>query len=229
VPDKQIHPIGVEPAPADYKIPDSVELLLKGAYASFDGSGAGGSFVPLLRIISDAGSTSLEAPADVTIAAGASADVSWFPRVAAAAASSGGATLQDKAAIYSSPTVYTLVPGVPKRIEWQLNAGVALLDLTDTFNPQIITAGLYCFSIAYAGSGFPTGAALEGELTFVTGTSLGVGTSVPRGSNTADHYGLTTMTRYLAAGAEIHLDLTNQDTVNHNGFIHEGFVSLLAA
>jgi hypothetical protein len=91
VPDAQIHPIGVKDAPADYVVPDSAELLLKGVYARFDGSGAAGSFKPLVRIISDAGSTVIEYVSDTTIAAGASADASWFPHVggAAAAAASG--------------------------------------------------------------------------------------------------------------------------------------------
>lgn len=89
MPDTQIHPTGTLAVPADYKVPDSAELLLKNAYAHFDGSGAAGSFLPLLRIVSDAGSTVIEAVADTTVAAGASADASWFPRVAAAAAATG--------------------------------------------------------------------------------------------------------------------------------------------
>jgi hypothetical protein len=84
MPDTQIHPLGVEPAPADYPVPDTAELLLKSVRATFDGSGAAGPFVPLLRIISDAGSITDEIPQDVTVAAGASADATWFPHVAAA-------------------------------------------------------------------------------------------------------------------------------------------------
>jgi hypothetical protein len=78
MPDTQIHPTGTLPAPADFLIPPAAEILLKGAFASFDGSGAAGAFKPLLRIISDAGTTALEAVADDEIAAGASADCSWF-------------------------------------------------------------------------------------------------------------------------------------------------------
>jgi hypothetical protein len=89
VPDRQIHPTGVVSAPGDYVIADSAELLLKNAFAKFDGSGAAGSFKPLLRIISDAGSTLIEAVSDTEIAAGESADASWFPGLASA---SGGAS-----------------------------------------------------------------------------------------------------------------------------------------
>src|SRR4051812_3632011 len=83
--DVQIHPTGIEAAPADYVIPPAAELILKGAFAVFDGSGAAGDFVPLLRIISDAGSTSFESAQDASVAAGASVNASWFPHVASAA------------------------------------------------------------------------------------------------------------------------------------------------
>lgn len=92
MPDAQIHPTGTVSTPADYVVPDSAELLLKGVYAKYNGSGAAGSYQPLVRIISDAGSTVIEAVSDTTIAAGASADASWFPHLAAAAAASTGGT-----------------------------------------------------------------------------------------------------------------------------------------
>jgi hypothetical protein len=85
MPDAQIHPGGTVSVPADYVIPSGAELLLKNAYAKFDGSGAFGDYKPLLRVISDSGSVVAEAVADTIIAAGASADATWFPRVGGAA------------------------------------------------------------------------------------------------------------------------------------------------
>jgi hypothetical protein len=90
MPDAQIHPIGDEAAPADYIIPPGAELLLKGVYARFNGTGAGSPYLPLVRIISDADSTVIEAVADTTIAAGASADASWFPHIASKPATASG-------------------------------------------------------------------------------------------------------------------------------------------
>jgi hypothetical protein len=229
MPDTQIHPTGVVVAPGAFIIPSSAELGLKAVFASFDGSGAAGDFLPLLRVKSDAGSVVAEAVVDTTVAAGASADVTWFPGVkAVVSGGSGGAALQNKAAIYSSSTSFSLAAGVPTKVDWSLDAGDVLLDLSDPFNPEILTTGLYCFSVAYGGSGFPAGASLEGELTFQATTALGVGTSVPRGTNTADHYGFTGMTRYLAANTIVTLVLTNLDTATRHGFIHQAFVSLLA-
>lgn len=88
MPDAQIHPIGVAQVPADYTLPSSAEVLLKGVFAAFDGSGAASAYQPMFRLISDAGTVALESVADVTVAAGGSADASWFPHVGAGAASS---------------------------------------------------------------------------------------------------------------------------------------------
>lgn len=92
MPDAQIHPTGTVSAPADYVLPKSAELLLKSVYAKYNGTAATGSFVPLIRIISDAGSVSDEIPQDVTVAAGGSADATWFPHVAAGASTATGTT-----------------------------------------------------------------------------------------------------------------------------------------
>jgi hypothetical protein len=227
--DVQVLVTGTAAAPATFTIPGNGQLQPKAIFASYDGSGAGGNFLPALKIISDGGELVGIYPTDTQVVAGASADVSWFPRLAGAGGGGGGgATLKDKAAIYGDNGSITLVAGVPKNIGWQLAAGDALLDLTTPTAPAIITSGLYCFAVAFGGSGFPAGAALIGELTLLGTTSLGVGTAFPRGTNTADHWGYTGMTRYLAAGATVHLTLTNEDTVNHVGFIHQAFVSLLA-
>lgn len=68
-------------APKDFTIAGALEILLKNVTASFDGTGAGGSFVPALQIVDPAGVIVGTYPIDTTLAAGASADVSWFPRL----------------------------------------------------------------------------------------------------------------------------------------------------
>jgi hypothetical protein len=112
MPDAQIHPIGDESAPADYIIPAGAELLLKGVYAKFDGTGAAGSYLPLVRIISDAGSTVIEAVSDTTIAAGASADASWFPHLGGGSGSGTGATPAASAYLWTqTPHTFTGTSG----------------------------------------------------------------------------------------------------------------------
>ena len=88
--DRQFSVGGTQSAPADWVLPASLEIIPKTAYASFNGAAAAGSFVPLLRVISDSGHVEGEFPCTTTVAAGGSADVTWFRGVGAAAASGGG-------------------------------------------------------------------------------------------------------------------------------------------
>lgn len=79
--DVQIIAVNAQPTPLDYVVAGAQEIVPKAVYASFDGSGAGGDFLPVLQIISDSGHIVASCPA-AKVAAGASADVTWFPRVA---------------------------------------------------------------------------------------------------------------------------------------------------
>lgn len=72
-------PLKSPSTPADWTLPASLEIIPRLAFASFNGAGAAGSYVPVLRIISDSGHVAAECVSEVTVAAGASADVSWFP------------------------------------------------------------------------------------------------------------------------------------------------------
>jgi hypothetical protein len=193
VPDKQIHPIGTENAPADYVIPDSAELLLKSVHAHFDGTGAAGPFVPLVRIISDARSTTDEIPQDVTIAAGASADATWFPHVGAAATSTPPASsvvmpyasvsvagymwpVGDTFVVFGFGSVFTTDPTV-----FHDNTG------TDLSTPiLILKAGIY---IAWGGIG-PWDPAW-GTQALLAGLGPDLGSWAGMGS-TADNYGIVT-------------------------------------
>lgn len=106
--DRQFNPLGTVNAPADWTLPPRLQILLKQVRASFDGTAAGGSFQPLLRIITDSGHIEGEYPCGTTIAAGASADCTWFPGVAPVAAA---ATTTTNPWAYISGTGSTSCPG----------------------------------------------------------------------------------------------------------------------
>jgi hypothetical protein len=94
VADVQISSPPVTAAPANYTLPGAAEFILKAVNADFDGSGAGAAFLPAVVILSPSGQVIARAvDQNVSVAAGASAEVSWFPGVknAAAAAAAGGA------------------------------------------------------------------------------------------------------------------------------------------
>ncbi len=85
--DVQVLVTGTAPAPTHFTIPGNGQITPRTVFATYDGTAAAGSFKPALKIISDAGATVGIYAADSAVAAGASADVSWFPGVTAAATS----------------------------------------------------------------------------------------------------------------------------------------------
>lgn len=72
---------GVEDTPLDYPIPAAAQLQLKMLTASYNGSGAASSFVPAVKIVFAGNVVVGTFPLGQSLAAGASADVSWFPFV----------------------------------------------------------------------------------------------------------------------------------------------------
>ena len=77
--------------PLPYVVPGAQEIIVKSCYASFDGTGAGGTFLPVVQFISPAGNVVAVGKGQATTA-GDVADVSFFPRSSPAASSSGGIT-----------------------------------------------------------------------------------------------------------------------------------------
>jgi hypothetical protein len=71
----------VHAAPKQYKVTGSQDIVIRSVTASFDGTGAASSFVPVVQIIDPSGFVAGTYPLGSTLTAGASADVSWFPSV----------------------------------------------------------------------------------------------------------------------------------------------------
>lgn len=90
--DRQFVVGGVEAAPADWIPPAPLEIIPRTAFATFDGKNAAGEFLPCLEIISDSGHTVCFCVPEVTVAAGASAIVSFFPGGAVGEDTSGSST-----------------------------------------------------------------------------------------------------------------------------------------
>lgn len=86
-------------APLAYTVPGTGEIILKGAFARMDGTGAAGSWFPCLRVKTPNGSIMLECIGDA-VAAGASADVSWFPGLGGGGGG-GGSGIQSLNAIFN--------------------------------------------------------------------------------------------------------------------------------
>lgn len=78
--DVQIVAAASSAAPKDYDIPQTNDLQLIECYAEYDGTNAGGAYLPALEVISDSGHTvGIHPYVGNSIAAGVSATASWFP------------------------------------------------------------------------------------------------------------------------------------------------------
>lgn len=104
--DMTIGGLGTKAAPLDYKIPKSLEVLPRSIKATFDGTGAGGSFLPTLQVIADSGDVVGSYPVDTAVVAGASADVSWFPRLRRLSVSSGLGVCGETDVALANPGIY---------------------------------------------------------------------------------------------------------------------------
>lgn len=74
----------VHSAPTDYTIPGAQELLPKAVSASMDGTAAASTWFPALQVLDPFGHVMFSAVSGDSVAAGGSADASWFPHVAKA-------------------------------------------------------------------------------------------------------------------------------------------------
>lgn len=79
MPDAPIVDTSVEAAPKDYGFSGQTNLLLKSVRASIDGNGAATAFVPALQLLAPDGTVMWSGVSETEVAAGGSADVSWFP------------------------------------------------------------------------------------------------------------------------------------------------------
>ena len=80
--DAQIVSSAVTAAPSVYELTGSAEFTLKAVNAHFDGSGAAGSWLPCVEIVSDSNHIIARAcDQAVMVTAGDDAEVSWFPGV----------------------------------------------------------------------------------------------------------------------------------------------------
>lgn len=108
--DTQILATQVLATPGDYKVKSPSEITIGSIFATFDGTAAGGSFVPTVEIVSDSGNTILEVPQDSTITAGDTVKATWAPFLRTAKAGPPGPPGGTIAAIHLWDTTGTLVP-----------------------------------------------------------------------------------------------------------------------
>lgn len=138
--DEVISAPAVQSTPAGYQVPAAQEIIVRSVRAVVNGTGAAGAFLPTLRLRAPSGVIVWQAPTSATVAAGASADVSWFPRVAAQQQSSGAVTGVTGDYFVTSTNVGA---GAGVFMGLTFITGTQVVDLTDPTTPKITTAGVY--------------------------------------------------------------------------------------
>lgn len=139
---------GSEAAPVTYTIPATQEFQPKACSASFDGTGASGTFTPALVIRSDAGIVVARCvDTSQTTAAGGSVDASWFPHVAAGAAAASAAL---PAAYMSCFTPATIANGVTDHpVVWDNydTSDASVFSWNGLGNVTCLSAGYYFWTV----------------------------------------------------------------------------------
>lgn len=146
--DRQILVAGTAPVPLEYMVPNAVELIPRSINATFDGSGAGGDFLPTVEIVSDGGVVVARVPTDATVAAGGSAEVTFAPFLRSRATSTPGGLVVPAASIELTDPATPLAAGTyfPTIQALHTNAPGASVFSVDPTKPtyvQIATPGLY--------------------------------------------------------------------------------------
>lgn len=128
MPDVSIVNQTVTAAPGDYIVPGAADLQPKAVRAAMDGSGAATSWLPALQLLDPAGHVMWTAvDTSSPVAAGGSADVSWFPDVSHSGGATFGAswiTIFDTAVSVNSGGGYT---------SYDFTAGTAYTNDSTTF------------------------------------------------------------------------------------------------
>lgn len=213
----------VQTTPAGYTVPDAQEIVVRSVRAVIDGTGAASAFTPVLELLGPDGDIVWKAPGDTTVAAGGSADVSWFPRVAAAAAASGGATGVTEILNVNSTAV---AAGATTFMSWVYISGTQILDLTAPTTPKVTASGIYVVSASMT---VLTNATTTNE--FVMDLLFSLPTSVNTHMEaSATSPGLTTQPWAavgwgvkMNSGDTMRLSIKNRDSVSRN-FISDNIV-----
>jgi hypothetical protein len=93
-PDALVTVPGSGAAPLSYNIGSNQEVVLRAAFASFNGAAAASNFRPCLRILSPSGQVVGQYITDDSVSAGGSADVSFFPSAQAGGAAVAASAVQ---------------------------------------------------------------------------------------------------------------------------------------
>lgn len=157
-------------APKAYKVPGAQEILPKSVTATFDCSGAAATVMPALQLIAPSGQVmGTFCDPSVTIAAGGSADVSWFPGLKSVPTAAGGFAALSYAhtnltatstACPAGSNTELPAPVSPTQLYINDTATYAYVQNTDfsIYGIQVLTVGHYMICAQFTVNSFGAGA-----------------------------------------------------------------------
>lgn len=149
-------------APKDYTLTGQQQILLKAVRATIDGSAAGSAFVPTLQLLAPDGTVMWESATAASVAAGGSADVSWFPGLGGGTSASELDVVGARIEMHGSQTVNnaTNTDLTYDTVAFD-TAGMVNL-ATDARKLNVVTGGLYLVCCERAWQVNPTNRRLVG-------------------------------------------------------------------
>jgi hypothetical protein len=191
--------LGSNAVPLSYKVPVPGTLTAISASAVFDGTSAA-TFIPCLSFYDSDGNLLARATAPV-VAAGASAEVSWFPRVAQAASGGGIDFDKDNEGGWLYVQTNAVISGIGAGYDGygmalveHDNAGI-LIDSDLTVNVNTVQSGNVVVGQPANGQTITLNAALDNGGNPIVNGSDGVNpTTLPPSSRSQDSHGLSLLT-----------------------------------
>jgi hypothetical protein len=156
---------GVASTPAHFTVPGNGQIQPKAIFATFDGTGAAGAFLPTMKIISDGGETIVICPTPTQVVAGASADVSWFPGVGGVATAGPGILLSTyrgllAAADFTYNSAVYVASNFPANGTFTKKSSTSVLDIRATADytngavPDVIFCAIFIDGVNTEACGF---------------------------------------------------------------------------
>ena len=190
-----------------YTVPGSAIVTPYSATVAFDGTGAAGAFIPCLTFKTQTGAIIARCPAP-EVAAGDTAEVSWFPHVAPPASPPTSREILDTSGGLA-------IPGhTEASIAWGAKlSGDDLLDLSVLYEAAFVTAGVYAISVTIqCQTNMPNGtgyyAAIEGSA-----GQVHIAQSVTATTADPQPFAALTFVTYMAAGDFLTVSVYNYAAV----------------
>lgn len=158
----------VAAAPKQYLISGSQELLIKSITASFDGTAAAVPWVPAIQLLDSANEIIGTYPLDASVAAGGTADVSFFPGVKVSGSSGGGGITNAVEQVNQTPAAVSIANSTTSLLVPSTNLAGPVNFIGSGGGMRCVTPGIYAceVNVQLASAAWTAGGGFELTMAF---------------------------------------------------------------